>query len=176
MDDDQLARLKAEFEKSREAMNDLISSPTMEAIEAAIKAPMPKGLQDALNDLNRLPASRFDYRDPAFQELLNPTPADERTVTLLRRVHAELEGLASLLTEGAQQTAAVVEVTKANLTALSSVIDELKTSRRSSDRASGALIALTVAILIASAVAAVAVAPQAVREFGDALNYLRGHL
>jgi hypothetical protein len=60
-------------------------------------------------------------------------------VSVLHEVHAELEGMASILNEGARQSQVMVEITTASLTALQAVINELKTSRESADRSNKAL-------------------------------------
>jgi hypothetical protein len=61
-----------------------------------------------------------------------------------------------------------VEVTKANLTALQTVVGELEKSRASSKRSSTALIWLMVAIFVTGAVVAPVAAPQLVYEFKTA--------
>lgn len=174
------AAVKAVIESNAEAMkaiNDIVTGPksAFSAIQEIIDSPASKVLQETIDKLNALP--KFDFKVPdRVYDLPLPLPADERTVAMLQRVRAELEGLAVLTTEGGRQTAAVVEVTKANLTALKTVIAELQESRKSSDRSSRALIWLTVALFVASAVAAVAVAPEVVKELAGAWSQIQPHL
>jgi len=94
-------------------------------------------------------------------------------VRLLREVHAELEGMAQLLSESGQQTAAMAEVTRANLTAINAVLGELQEGRKASARSDRRLFWLTVAVFVAAAVAAIVVVPNFIREIGAAVSWLR---
>jgi hypothetical protein len=159
---------------SRKAVEDALaaSSASRQALEEILASPVAKTLQDAINQLNQLP--KFDIEVP--NSIYDPAlllPADERTVSMLKKVHAELEGLGRLLNEGARQTASVVEVTKANLTALQTVVGELEKSRVSSNRSSTALFWLTVALFATGAVVALAAAPQFVNEIKAAWGFVQ---
>ena len=129
----------------------------LETIHKAIQSAKDLGLDKILADLPK-------YEPPNLDALYNigpltPSP-DQQAVELLADVHAELEGLARLMVESGRQTAAMVETTRANLGALQTVVSELRESRKSADRSSGALFWLTVAIFAAGAVVALAAAPQ----------------
>jgi len=95
-------------------------------------------------------------------------------VRLLREVHGELEGMARLLAESARQMGDMAEVTKANLTALHTVVVELQQSRRAAAWSNSLLIALTVAVLLATVVGAVAVEPQFSRMLAAFWNWVQG--
>ncbi len=95
-------------------------------------------------------------------------------VRLLREVHGELEGMALLLAESARQMGAMAEVTKANLTALETVVGELQQSRRAAAWSNGVLIALTVAILLATVVGAIAVEQEFSRQLAAFWNWMQG--
>jgi hypothetical protein len=60
----------------------------------------------------------------------------------------------------------MAEVTKANLTAVQAVVEELQATRRASDRWNRTIAILTIALLAATAVAAIAVMPEFVRQIG----------
>lgn len=107
-------------------------------------------------------------------EMLRPPERPE--VKLLRDVHGELEGMATLLTEGARQTAALATITKANLDALQAVITELKETRKAASWSNGVLIALTVAVLLATAVGAIALEKEFTRQLAGFWSWLQGLL
>jgi len=168
------------------AITDAATGPAsaVRAIQEVLNSPANRALQDAIQALIAIPKidfklpelPTFDYTIP--DQVYNvplPLPADERTVAMLNQVHSELVGLGVLMGEGARQTSAVVEVTKANLIALQTVIAELKETRESSHRSNRVLFWLTVAIFVASFVAAIAVAPQVIRELQGLFSQLRPH-
>jgi len=127
-------------------------------------ASIPSGLLESvqrLEEMARLPTLPR-VQIPAFDSTSFRMPPSE--VGILQQVHAELEGMAALLEESARQTSAMVEITRGNLAALGTVATELQRSRESSDKASRALIGLTVALFVAGAVAAIAVVPEFVRQ------------
>lgn len=136
-------------------------------------SPSLKLLGDSLERLGKLPQPILPIQPSRPYTIPMPPPPDARTVSVLTEVHAELEGMASVLTEGARQTQVMVEVTTASLTALQAVIDELKISRKASDASNRVLFGLTVALLVAAAVAAVAVIPEFVREVGSFSNWVQ---
>ena len=134
-----------------------------------------KQLGEAVERLNKMPTLNYNFKVPPIDPILTrPLPAIQRPeIALLKQVHAELVGLAKLISETGKQTTAVVEVTKGNLTALQAVLAELQASRRSADRSSTALIWLTVALFAAAGVAAVAVAPAFVHQLIAGWSWLR---
>jgi hypothetical protein len=135
-------------------------------------------LTESIGRLTKMPPLGSTYKMPSLDPLFLkvPPPVQRPEVGLLRQVHAELVGLAKLIGETGQQTTAVVEVTRANLTALRAMLAELHASRESADRSSSALIWLTVALFAAAGVAAVAVLPQFVSELAALWHWLRSVL
>jgi hypothetical protein len=107
--------------------------------------------------------------DPALLQVI-----ERPEVRLLREVHGELEGMALLLAESARQMGAMAEVTKANLTALETVVGELQQSRRAAAWSNGVLIALTVAVLLATVVGAIAVEQEFSRQLAAFWNWVQG--
>jgi hypothetical protein len=146
--------------------------PEIESMQKIVSSAKAAGLDKILADLPTYKVPSIDQLyDIGTISALPPSP-DQQAVTLLARVHAELEGLARLTVESGLQIAAMVETTKANLTALQNVIDELKESHKSADRSSNALFWLTVAIFVTGAIVALAAAPQIVGEIQNGLGWI----
>jgi hypothetical protein len=130
-----------------------------------------KGLQVTLPTI-RVPDLSAAYKIPPIA----PRPE----IGLLAEVHAELEGMAKLLGESGRQAVDMVEVTRANLaatqanlTALNAVIGELQISKKAADTWNTRVFWLTVAIFAATAVAAIAVVPEFVRQIAAAVTWVQ---
>ena len=141
----------------------------IEAIQKALGFAKDSGIYKILADLPVYKAPSYEYLTAV--SALPPSP-EEQAVERLADVHSEIKGLARLMVESGRQTEAMVETTKANLTALQTVISELRTSRNSADFAAKVLIWLTVAIFLTGAIVALAGAPQ----IGNEITTVRGWL
>jgi hypothetical protein len=124
---------------------------------ASLYAKQSADLAASIERLGKMPALDLNYKMPSIDPLLSrPQPRVQHPeVALLRQVHAELVGLAKLISETGKQTTAIVEVTSGNLTALQAMLAEMQASRKSADRSSSAVIWLTVALFVAAGVAGV---------------------
>jgi hypothetical protein len=159
------------------ALNQLTDSPAtkamLESIAGLKESPAMRAMTESMEHLNLMskrPA--MDIRIPELSPKLaklGPPPQ----VALLQAVHSQLKGMADVLSESAQQTAEMVAATKANLTAVQAVVEELRESRRAADRWNRTIAILTVALLAATAVAAVAVVPDFIRQIVAAWSWLQ---
>jgi hypothetical protein len=133
-------------------------------------------LGESIERLGKMPSLDLNFKMPSIDPILTkPLPPIQRAeVGLLRQVHAELVGLAKLISETSKQTTANVELTRANLTALQAMLAEMQASRKSAGNWNAALIALTVALFVAAGVAAVAVYPQFINEMTSLWHWLYG--
>jgi hypothetical protein len=169
------------------AHEQLLNSPMVKAQIEALNSPTTKAMFGSFERLNESPAMRavaeslerinqmaarpsMDLRIPDLDSKLTRL-ATKPEVALLEAVHSQLVGMANLLTAGAKQTAEMAEVTKANLTAVHAVVEELREGRRDADRWNRTLTRwnrrlayLTLAILAATVVGAIAVGPEFARQ------------
>jgi hypothetical protein len=177
----------AELERTRAELESVINSPSSRAIRDSHKdflnSPAAKAVQAAADSAKALGLAlkfdpkKFELRTHDFPSLADlAPPADVQAVGVLHQVHAELQGMAAILNVSRQQTAAMVQVTQANLTAVQAVIAELRETRASQDRSSRVLSGLTVALLIAAFVAAIAVIPEFVKQVIQAWSWLATHV
>jgi len=175
---DAAERLNVDLSRFAESPKATALSESMKRLTADFdrfkNSPIAKELSESMERLNSLSirTPQNQIRIPAISPEILRIP-DRPEVVILRGLHAELEGLARLLEEGAQQTAAMAEVTRANLAAVQAVVMELQQSRESSDRSNRALFWLTVAIFAATAVGAVALLPEFVRQVAAGLSWLQ---
>ena len=176
---------------SMKSFNEMAASPSMKLAaesltrlnEVLVDSPGMKSIAESMRQLNEMAtqsgvtqvAESMKRLGEIAQLSTKPVqiPALDTTllhdferpeVRLLREVHGELEGMAILLARGAEQTAAMAEVTRANLTLMNAVVGELQQSRAASDRWNRTITALTFALLAATAVAAVAVVPEFIQQ------------
>jgi hypothetical protein len=146
----------------------------MDMFERSLNSPATKRLSEAIQRLNALPTgSGLNFRVPEPTFALPRDIPEKAEVKLLRDVHAELEGMSQLLAESRLQSDAMVEVTKSNLSALLTVVEELQQTRISSDRSSRRLFWLTVAIFLGTAVGSIGLAANFQQQIGTWVNALR---
>lgn len=133
-------------------IKDLVDSPTLKVLQDFIaNAPSTKLMSETIANLGKSPLLPYGVlgSGTAYKPMpLPPSPAAQ-TVIALHEVRKELAGLATILTQGANQNVAQVELTTASLTALNAVLQELKKSRRSNR----ALVVLTIVLVVAAALA-----------------------
>ncbi len=136
-------------------LNELLESPSMKASLQAFS--------DARKQLDAIAISIPPLQIASFSS--DALAYHERPeIGLLRDVHGELEGMATLLTESARQMAGMANITKANLTALQAVITELQETRRAAAWSNGVLIAVTAAVFLATVVGAIALEQEFSRQ------------
>jgi len=170
--------LLAELGRKRAEMEQLLNSPAIQAarddLQRLIDSPLDAAIKALGESLPRLDKKQFELPQNSLADL--PQPADERAVAVLHQVHAELQGMAAILNESRQQTAAMMQVTQANLTAVQAVIGELRETRTSAGRSNTALFWLTVALFAAAVVAAIAVVPEFIKQVIQGWSWLTAHI
>jgi len=135
---------------------------TIASLNRFAASPGLKAVSEAVARLNQMP-TRAAIDIPALNTKLARIPPRPE-IGLLKDLHSQLQGMANLLTESRAQTAEMVEVTKANLTAALTVVEELRETRKASDRWNRTAFLLTIAIFAATVVAAIAVGPAFVQQ------------
>lgn len=131
--------LKDAAESIRRIQEKLRDSPGLTAMAESVKrindiAELSgvKNISESIERLKSLAVRPFPAISPDVYKI--PPLPERPEVGLLRAVHEELQSMAGVLAAGAQQTAVMVEVTQANLTAVQAVVEELTKDREASAR------------------------------------------